>query len=62
MAAGLLNNASHWRDRAAEMRAIAASMSDENSKQIALRIADDYEWIARRADARSLIGMRPVHS
>src|SRR5262245_26191172 len=43
----------HWRDRAEEARAHAEQMSDETSKQAMLRIADDYERLAKHAERRA---------
>jgi hypothetical protein len=50
-----LNDPEHWRRRAEESRALAEQMSDETSKKMMLKIADDYEKLAARAAAR-LIG------
>jgi hypothetical protein len=47
-----LNDPEHWRQRAEESRALAERMSDETSKKMMLRIADDYEKLAARAAAR----------
>jgi len=43
------DEAVEWLARAEEMRAAAAEMLDENCKAMALRIADDYERLGRRA-------------
>jgi hypothetical protein len=48
----LMNDPEHWRLRAAEARAVAAQLSDTDSKSMMLRIADDYEELARRAEGR----------
>jgi hypothetical protein len=48
----------HWMDRAAEMRALSQSMADVEARAIMLRLADDYDKLADRADARSG-GKRP---
>jgi hypothetical protein len=42
------DEAIEWLARAEEMRAAAAEMLDENCKAMALRIAEDYERLARR--------------
>lgn len=38
-----------WLNRAKEARAIAEQLSDEVSKQMMLRVARDYEILAKRA-------------
>lgn len=43
----------HWRQRAREMRALAEQMNNETSREIMLRIAEDYEKLAHRALQRS---------
>jgi hypothetical protein len=48
-----VNDPAHWRDRAEEMRVLAADMKDEHSKATMLRIAADYEKLAKRAEERS---------
>ena len=40
-------------NRAAEMRALASSMKDVETGAIMLRLAEDYDKLADRADARS---------
>ena len=44
-----LNDAQRWRDRADEMRALASETNDPESRMIMLRLANDYELLARRA-------------
>ena len=51
--ASLLNDPEHWRKRADEARSLANDMKDEISKQMMLQIADDYERLAKRAEARA---------
>jgi|SoiMethySBSTD1v2_1073268.scaffolds.fasta_scaffold506054_3 hypothetical protein len=56
MTASFINDPKHWRDRADEIRALADDMHDELSKQMMLRIADDYEGLAKRAEFRLISG------
>ena len=53
MPASHVNNSKHWRDRAAQMRALSDMMKDVDAVAIMLQLADDYEMLADRADARS---------
>ena len=48
-----LNDPKHWRDRAEEARTRADQLDDPQSKSAMLRIADDYERLAKRAEARA---------
>jgi hypothetical protein len=50
----IINDAQHWRDRAADARALAAQIDDLVAKQAMLTIAESYERIADRAAARRL--------
>jgi hypothetical protein len=47
------NDSKHWRERAAEMRALADAMNDVDTAAIMLRLAADYDRLADRAEARS---------
>jgi hypothetical protein len=49
-----MNDPEHWRLRAEEARALAAQISDPECKSMMLRIADDYEELARRAEERPI--------
>ena len=48
-----LNDPQHWRDRADQMRALASESSDPESRTIMLRVANDYDLLARRAERRA---------
>ena len=48
----LVNNVEYWHSRAEEARVLAESLQDENSKQIMLGIARDYERMAELAERR----------
>jgi len=58
MPASFINDPKHWRDRAEEMRTLAEAMKDHVSREMILRIAQDYEKLAQRAEERSK-GMSP---
>ena len=47
-----INDPKHWRDRAEEARAHAEQMTDRDTRQTLLKIAEDYEELARRAEKR----------
>jgi hypothetical protein len=46
----VLNDPQRWRDRADELRSLASETKDQESSKIMLRLANDYELLARRAD------------
>jgi hypothetical protein len=51
--ASFINDPEHWKERAAEARALAEQFTDEDAKERMLRIANDYEKLAKRAHERS---------
>jgi hypothetical protein len=59
MPASHVNESKHWRERAAEMRALSDMMKDVEAAGIKLRLADDYDLLADRADIRSNAGVPP---
>lgn len=48
-----LNDPQHWRDRADQMRSLASETGDPESRTIMLRVANDYELLALRAERRA---------
>jgi hypothetical protein len=48
-----INDPKPWRDRAAEMRALAEMMAEVETRAIMLRLADDYDKLADKAQARA---------
>ena len=48
----ILDDPKHWLERADEARSIADQISDPDSKQMMLRIAEDYERLANHARRR----------
>lgn len=47
-----LDDPAHWRYRAEEIRTLADDMRDERSREAMLRIAEDYDLLAQRAQER----------
>jgi hypothetical protein len=47
-----LNDAKHWQDRAAELRALAEPMAEAGIKASMLKLANDYDKLAERAERR----------
>jgi hypothetical protein len=48
----LINDAGHWRQRAERARALAKEMNDFGATVALLKIADDYDRLARRTEER----------
>ena len=53
-----IHDPKHWRDRAAEMRALAETMKDAETIAIMNRRADDHDKLADRAAIRSSSGVQ----
>lgn len=52
----------HWLQRAEEVRTAAEGMRDAEARAAMLRVAENYEMIAKRAEARELgIGITEHH-
>jgi len=51
--AHLMSNPDHWRKRAEEMQALALEMSRPEDKRLMLKLAGEYEMLAKRAEERS---------
>ena len=53
MTSRLSKDAAHWRARAEQMRGLARYQKDDRAaRQVMLRIANDYEDLAGRAEGR----------
>ena len=48
-----LNDAKHWRDRAASMRALSDLIGDREAQRMMLKLANDYDKLADRAEDRA---------
>ena len=49
----LLNNPAHWHLRAQEARLLATLLEDLDARAATLKIADEYELLALRAERRA---------
>ena len=48
-----INDAKHWRDRAAEMRALSDEIKDLEAQRLMLKLANDYDKLSDRAEDRA---------
>jgi hypothetical protein len=58
-----INDAKHWRDRAAQMRVLSDEIKDPQAQRMMLRLANDYDKLADRAEdraARDKAGPSPI--
>ena len=46
------NDAKHWRDRAVEMRVLSDEIKDPQAQRMMLKLANDYDKLADRAEDR----------
>jgi hypothetical protein len=53
MRASCVNDSNHLRKRAAEMRVSSKELKDNNTAAVIMRLADLYDRLADRAEARS---------
>src|SRR4029453_17844077 len=54
MISHFINEPDHWRACAEEARMLANQMNDSESRDAMLRIAEDYERLAKRAEDRTV--------
>jgi hypothetical protein len=53
-----INDPKHWRNRAAAMRALSETMNYIDTQVVMLKLAEDYDKLADRAEKRAN-GQRP---
>jgi hypothetical protein len=53
MALQNVNDSKHWRDRAAETRVLSGEMKDLETQSIMVKLANDYDKLADRAEDRA---------
>ena len=53
MAHQSINDAKHWRDRASEMRVLSDEIKDPQAQRMMLKLPNDYEKLADRAENRA---------
>ena len=58
--AGVFQTASHWRMRAEEMRTIADETRDPTCRAVMLRIAAEYDRLAKYADGNAALAVSSV--
>jgi hypothetical protein len=56
-----VTDAKHWYDRAAQMRVLAAEINDIAARAMMLKLADDYDKLGDRAEARAAKGTSGTH-
>lgn len=53
MPRSLADNAGHWRERSEEIRLLGEDIKDPQTRAAILKIAEDYEKLAKRAEIRT---------
>ena len=53
MAHQSINDAKHWRDRAAQMRVLSEEINDPQAQRMMFDLANDYDKLADRAEDRA---------
>jgi hypothetical protein len=57
-----LNDAKHWRDRAAEMRVLSSEINDPEAQSMMLTLANDYDKLADGTEDRAARDKTPAPS